>query len=53
VLRAGDIFEVQRQRTEIEGIEINVQWDTPIEGLSVSGAYAALEGRTDGNGDMR
>jgi iron complex outermembrane receptor protein len=53
VLSAGDIFEVQRQRTEIEGLELNASWTTPVEGLTLSGAYAALEGRTDGNGDGR
>lgn len=53
VLRAGDIFEVQRQRTEIRGLELSARWETPITGLTVSGAYAALDGRTDGNGDGR
>jgi iron complex outermembrane recepter protein len=53
VLRAGDIFEVQRQRTEIKGLELNAAWQTPFDGLTISGAYAALDGRTDGNGDGR
>jgi iron complex outermembrane receptor protein len=53
VLRTGDIFEVQRQRTEIEGIEVSARWDLPVEGLALSAGYAAVEGRTDGNGDGR
>jgi iron complex outermembrane receptor protein len=53
VLRAGDVFEVQRQRTEIEGLELSATWRTPLPGLTLSTAYAALEGRTDGNGDGR
>jgi iron complex outermembrane recepter protein len=53
VLRAGDIFEVQRQRTEIEGVELGASWTTPLAGLTISSAYAALDGRTDGDGDGR
>jgi iron complex outermembrane receptor protein len=53
VLRGGDVFEVQRQRTEIEGLELSASWRTPLPGLTLSSAYAALEGRTDGNGDGR
>ncbi len=50
VLR-NDVFEVQRQRTEIEGLELSATWETPIEGLDISGAYAMLEGETDSDGD--
>lgn len=47
----GDVYEVQRQRTEIEGLELSANWATPIDGLTLSGAYAMLEGRTDSDGD--
>ncbi len=50
VLNAG-VYEVQRQRVEIEGLELNLSVDTPIEGLVVSTGYAHLLGRTDSNGD--
>ena len=50
VLR-NDVFEVERQPIEIEGFETSLAWRTPISGLSLSGGYAALEGRTDGDGD--
>jgi iron complex outermembrane recepter protein len=50
-LRAGDIFEVQRQRTEISGFEGTLKARTPIEGLSVSAAFASLIGKTDRNRD--
>jgi iron complex outermembrane recepter protein len=50
-LKAGDIFEVQRQRTEISGFEGTVSARTPIEGLKVSAAFASLLGKTDKNRD--
>ncbi len=34
-LKAGDVFEVQRQRTEISGLEGTLKFLTPIEGLRV------------------
>ena len=46
-----EVFEVQRQRTDIEGLEFNVTWDTPIEGLTFTGGYAWADGRTDTDGD--
>ena len=51
VLNAAGVFDVQRQRVEIEGLEANATWRTPIEGLELSAGYAALEGRSDTNGD--
>ncbi|MCE2892235.1 MAG: TonB-dependent receptor [Aquidulcibacter sp.] len=51
VLRAGDIYEVQRQRTEISGFDLNIRARTPIEGLNVQVAASALIGKTDNNGD--
>ncbi|WP_428410097.1 TonB-dependent receptor [Hyphococcus sp.] len=50
VLR-GDVFEVERQPTEIDGLELSGAWGTPLEGLKLSGAYAMLNGRTDSDGD--
>jgi iron complex outermembrane recepter protein len=51
VLRSGDIYEVQRQRTEISGFDLNVRARTPVEGLSLQVAASALLGKTDTNGD--
>lgn len=50
VLR-NDVFEVQRQRTEIDGLELTGSWDTPVPGLKLSGGVALLNGRTDSDGD--
>lgn len=50
VLR-NDVFEVERQPIEIEGFEASLAWETPINGLSLSGGYAALEGQTDADDD--
>jgi iron complex outermembrane receptor protein len=47
----GDVFEVQRQRIEIEGLELNVSTATPIDGLRLGIGYAHLQGRVDANGD--
>jgi iron complex outermembrane receptor protein len=45
------VYEVQRQRVEIDGLELNATWRTPIEGLVASAGYAHLNGKTDSNGD--
>ncbi len=50
VLR-GDVYEVERTPTEIDGLELSAAWETPLEGLKLSGAYAMLNGRTDTDGD--
>ncbi|MDB5684769.1 MAG: TonB-dependent receptor [Sphingomonas bacterium] len=47
VARADGIFDVQRQRVEIEGLEINLGVAMPIEGLRLSVGYAHLQGRYD------
>lgn len=52
VLNAGGAFDVQRQRTEIEGIEATVKWAANTW-LTLGAAYSHLEGRTDTNGDGR
>ncbi|MEW5688140.1 MAG: TonB-dependent receptor [Pseudomonadota bacterium] len=49
----GTVFEVQRQRVEIEGLELNATIRTPIEGLTVQAGYADLKGRADSNADGR
>jgi iron complex outermembrane receptor protein len=46
VLNAG-VFDVQRLRVEIQGIEVNLGVDTPIPGLRVSAGYAHIDGRYD------
>lgn len=50
VLRNG-VFEVERQPIEIKGVEGRIDWQTPIPGLALSGGFAALTGRTDGDAD--
>lgn len=52
VLR-NDVFEVQRRRTEIDGLELSGTWETPLDGLRFSGGYAMLNGRTDTNSDNK
>jgi len=47
----GGSYEVQRQRVEIQGLELNLSVRTPLPGLSVTTGYAHLLGRTDSNGD--
>jgi iron complex outermembrane receptor protein len=49
----GTVFEVQRQRVEIEGLELNATVRTPVEGLTFQGGYAHLKGRADSNADGR
>ena len=47
------VYEVERQRTEIEGLELSGRWHTPLDGLALTASYAALEGRTDTDQDGR
>jgi len=49
----GTVFEVQRQRVEIEGLELNATIRTPVEGLTFQAGYADLKGRADSNNDGR
>lgn len=53
VARPDGIFDVQRQRVEIEGLELNLGVAMPIDGLRLSAGYAHILGRTDTNGDDR
>lgn len=41
------IFQVQRQRVEIQGLEVNLGLRTPVRGLRVSTGYAHLIGKYD------
>jgi iron complex outermembrane receptor protein len=50
VLQDG-VFNVQRQRIEIQGLELNGTWHTPLKGLDLTAGYAHLKGRTDGTPD--
>lgn len=47
VAQGNGIFEVQRQRVEIEGLEVNLTVRTPLPGLRVSTGYAHILGRYD------
>ncbi|WP_420822481.1 TonB-dependent receptor [Sphingomonas naasensis] len=47
IARPDRIFDVQRLRTEIEGLEINLGVALPIPGARVSIGYAHLDGRYD------
>ncbi|WP_336979575.1 TonB-dependent receptor [Altererythrobacter fulvus] len=47
LIAAGNgIFDVQRQRVEIEGLELNLAV-TPTDGLRLSAGYARIKGRYD------
>lgn len=46
---SGDVFDVQRLRVEIEGLEVNLGVQTPVPGLRVSAGYAHINGRFDSN----
>jgi iron complex outermembrane receptor protein len=48
---ADGIFSVRRQPISLQGLDAEVNWRTPLNGLSLGGAFAYLEGRTDTNGD--
>ncbi len=47
---ADGFFVVARERTEIEGFELALEYESR-DGLLVGGNYAALEGRFDSDGD--
>lgn len=51
VARPDGIFDVQRQRVRIEGIELNLSVRMPLDGLRLSAGYAHLSGRYDSDGD--
>lgn len=47
ITRPDRIFDVQRLRVEIQGLEVNLGVQTPIEGLKLNLGYAHLIGRFD------
>lgn len=47
----GRNFDVQRQRIQIEGLEVNLRARTPVDGLSLGIGYAHIKGRYDSNAD--
>ena len=51
IARPDGIFDVVRQRVEIEGLEINLAVKMPIDGLTLSAGYAHIVGRFDDDGD--
>jgi iron complex outermembrane receptor protein len=51
VLGLDGIFSVARQPIDIEGFEASAIWRTPLPGLALSGGYASIEGKTDGDDD--
>ncbi|MCY1669544.1 TonB-dependent receptor [Novosphingobium sp. SL115] len=51
VMNSAGVYDVQRQRIEIEGFEINLAVQLPVEGLKLGTGYAHLSGRTDSNKD--
>ncbi|MDO9363806.1 MAG: TonB-dependent receptor [Sphingopyxis sp.] len=51
VMNSAGVYDVQRQRIEIQGFEINLAVELPIDGLKLGTGYAHLSGRTDSNND--
>ena len=47
ITRPDRIFDVQRLRVEIQGLEVNLGVQTPIDGLKLNLGYAHLKGRFD------
>ncbi len=47
IANPGGIFDVQRLRVEIQGVEVNLGVRLPIDGLRVNVGYAHLYGRYD------
>jgi iron complex outermembrane receptor protein len=51
VMNSAGVYDVQRQRIEIQGFEINLAVELPVDGLKLGTGYAHLSGRTDSNRD--
>lgn len=47
IANAFGVFDVQRQRVEIEGLEVSLRVQTPLPGLRLGLGYADLAGRYD------
>ena len=53
VRNADGIFDVVRRPIDLGGIDLALDWATPIDGLTLGSAYARTRGRTDTNADGR
>ncbi|OCC22570.1 TonB-dependent receptor [Croceicoccus estronivorus] len=51
VIGLDGIYNVSRQPIHIEGLEASFAWRTPLPGLTLSGGYAHIKGKTDSDGD--
>lgn len=51
VMNGAGVYDVQRQRIEIQGFEINLAVQLPVDGLKLGTGYAHLTGRTDNDKD--
>ena len=51
LVRVGDFFEVQRRPIALKGLDLSLDWRTPLDGLNLGAAYARTRGRTDTNND--
>lgn len=51
VMNSAGVYDVQRQRIEIQGFEINLAVQLPVDGLKLGTGYAHLSGRTDSDKD--
>ncbi|ALJ15001.1 TonB-dependent receptor [Sphingopyxis macrogoltabida] len=47
IARPDRIFDVQRQRVEIEGLEVNLRVQMPVDGLKLGVGYAHIQGKYD------
>lgn len=48
---ADGIFSVVRAPISLQGFDADLNWHTPVNGLSLGGAFAYLKGRTDTDRD--
>lgn len=53
LVRVGDFFEVQRRPIALKGADLSLDWETPLDGLSLGAGYARTRGRTDTDQDGR
>jgi iron complex outermembrane receptor protein len=51
VRNADGIYDLRRQPIAIKGLDVSVDWSTPVPGLTLGGAYARVQGKTDTNAD--
>ena len=48
---AGGFFNVLRRPISLEGMDLAIDWKTPLEGINVGAAFARTRGRVDTNDD--